>query len=144
MAGPAAAGDAGAKGSGALAGERVVSSLLRYGVLISLALVTLGAALLFATHSTGYGRGLELQGLLAWGARAGGWPQTVGDILSGALAGRPYALILMGLLLLIATPVLRVVVSAVLFFIEGDRTYVGITLFVLAVLALSFALGKVE
>jgi uncharacterized membrane protein len=126
-------------------GELIVSTLLRYGVLISLALVALGVVLLFAAGSTGYGQGLELQGLLsAEGAPAGAWPQTLGAVLSGVLAGRPYALILLGLLLLIATPVLRVAVSVVLFALERDYLYVGITLFVLAVLALSFFLGKVE
>lgn len=129
----------------ALSGELVVSALLRYGVLISLALVVCGVVLMFATGSTGYGQGLDLQGLVgAEGMAGAAWPRTIGGVVAGAVAGRPYALMLLGLLLLIATPVLRVVVSIVLFFVERDYTYVAITLFVLGVLVLSFLLGSVE
>lgn len=49
------------------------------------------------------------------------------------------ALILWGLLLLIATPVARVVFSLVAFAMERDRTYVIATLIVLVVLLYSIA-----
>lgn len=131
--------------SRALSGELVVSTLLRYGVLISLALVVCGVILMFATGSTGYGQGLDLRGLVgAEGMAGAAWPRTIGGVVAGAVAGRPYALILLGLLLLIATPVMRVVVSILLFLVERDYTYVAITLFVLAVLVLSFVLGSLE
>lgn len=47
------------------------------------------------------------------------------------------AIIQLGLLLLVATPIARVVFSAFAFFAEGDYLYVGITLLVLAVLMFS-------
>ena len=43
----------------------------------------------------------------------------------------------LGLLLLIATPIARVMFSAVVFAIDRDRMYVGFTLLVLAVLLYS-------
>ena len=43
-------------------------------------------------------------------------------------------MITLGLLLLIATPVARVAMSAYAFLRQRDRTYVAVTLFVLAVL----------
>jgi uncharacterized membrane protein len=43
----------------------------------------------------------------------------------------------LGLLLLIATPIARVMFSAVAFAMERDRMYVGFTLIVLAVLLYS-------
>lgn len=46
-----------------------------------------------------------------------------------------------GLLVLIATPVMRVAISALLFARMGDRIFVGITLFVLTMLIVSFFLG---
>jgi len=49
----------------------------------------------------------------------------------------PQAVILVGLLILIATPIARVTFSLVAFHLEGDRTYVVITLVVLAVLLYS-------
>ena len=57
----------------------------------------------------------------------------------GALAGLPgpQALILAGLLVLIATPVARVVFSLAAFALERDRTYTVCTLLVLAILLYS-------
>jgi len=48
---------------------------------------------------------------------------------------------MLGLLLLIATPVLRVMVSVVAFALERDRRFVLITGAVLCVLIGSFAIG---
>jgi uncharacterized membrane protein len=48
---------------------------------------------------------------------------------------------MLGLLLLIATPVLRVAVSVIGFALDRDRLFVLITLAVLAVLIGSFAIG---
>jgi uncharacterized membrane protein len=59
-------------------------------------------------------------------------------VARGAAAGRPFALIAVGLLLLIATPVVRVALSVAFFAAQRDWRYVAITLFVLAVLAGSF------
>lgn len=48
-------------------------------------------------------------------------------------------MVLAGLLLLIATPVARVILTLVVFAIRRDRTYTWITLAVLAVLLYSLA-----
>jgi uncharacterized membrane protein len=48
-----------------------------------------------------------------------------------------------GLLLLLATPVLRVAVSILAFIYEKDGIFVMITSIVLALLLLSFVLGRV-
>lgn len=61
---------------------------------------------------------------------------------AGLVGLHPQAFITLGLLLLIATPVMRVAVSVVAFAIEHDRLYVVITLVVLAILITSFILGK--
>jgi uncharacterized membrane protein len=47
-----------------------------------------------------------------------------------------------GLLLLIATPVLRVAVSILAFVYQRDRAFVAITSIVLALLLTSFVLGR--
>jgi uncharacterized membrane protein len=52
----------------------------------------------------------------------------------GLVAMRPQAIAQLGLLVLVATPILRVVTSFVAFAIERDRLYVGITAAVLAIL----------
>jgi len=59
------------------------------------------------------------------------------DIVHGVLGMSARAIIQLGLLLLIATPVARVAFSAVAFAIERDSMYVVITLIVLAILSYS-------
>jgi uncharacterized membrane protein len=54
------------------------------------------------------------------------------------------ALVTAGLLLLIATPVIRVGVSIFAFIYQHDRLYTFITATVFCLLLLSFVLGKVE
>ncbi len=65
------------------------------------------------------------------------FPQTLGAVWSGLLALQPQAVIVLGLLLLIATPVMRVAVSVIAFAIERDRRFVIITLVVLVILLFS-------
>lgn len=62
-------------------------------------------------------------------------------LASGGPGGDPRArtLIWAGLLILVATPVARVIFSLIAFAIQGDRAYVVITLIVLVVLACSLA-----
>lgn len=61
-----------------------------------------------------------------------------GVVAAGGLVSRPNV-ILAGLILLIATPVARVVCSVIAFAVERDWLYVGITISVLAVLAYGLA-----
>jgi uncharacterized membrane protein YfcA/uncharacterized membrane protein len=72
------------------------------------------------------------------------FPQTFGQVWAGLLVLRPQAVIALGLLLLIATPVVRVAASIVAFAIERDRRFVVITLMVLVILLFSiFYVGGV-
>lgn len=103
----------------------IIGWILQIGVTVSVVVMLFGLALL-AIHSTG----LPAQNLLSF-------PQTLGEVWSGLLRLQPQAVIALGLLLLIATPVLRVAVSVVAFALEYDRRYVVITLIVLAILLFS-------
>jgi uncharacterized membrane protein len=67
--------------------------------------------------------------------------RSLGGILRGAAALDPRAWIQFGLLLLIATPVARVVFSAVMFALERERLYVVLTVIVLSALVYSLAGG---
>ncbi len=60
-----------------------------------------------------------------------------GNLLPALAALRPVAITQLGLLVLVATPVLRVATSVVGFALEGDRLYTVITLIVLAILLTS-------
>jgi uncharacterized membrane protein len=63
--------------------------------------------------------------------------RTLAGILQGALQLSGRGIIQFGLLLLIATPVARVIFSAIAFALERDHLYVAFTLAVLAVLTYS-------
>ena len=114
----------------------VISSLLVIGVILSAAVLAAGLALLTVTGQTGYHEALT-PALLVAPQGAVAFPTTIDGVLQGVLSLRPFAVIEMGALLLIATPVLRVAVSVVVFLFEGDRLYVGITLVVLFLLLVS-------
>ncbi len=114
--------------------ERVLAAVLRTGVVVAAAVVACGAAVFLLRH----GAEPPQYGIFR------GEPSDlthVGGIAADAAAGRGRGLIQLGLLLLIATPVARVAFSVVGFALERDRTYVLITVFVLAVLVFSLAGG---
>ena len=108
--------------------EVAIGMLLRVGVMLAAAVVLFGAVLYLARnggapvpdYKTFHGVSPELS--------------SIGSIVSGALALQDTAIIQLGLLLLIATPVARVIFAAVAFGLERDKLYVGFTLLVLAVL----------
>jgi uncharacterized membrane protein len=119
--------------------ERAVSIVLRIGVGSSLLLITAGSLLSFFGPG-GYGRGSSEAARLS-GAE-GAIPRTWHWLSQGLLEGNGQAVIVAGLLLLIATPVLRVAISVLAFVRDGDRVYACITGLVLLLLLLSFELGK--
>lgn len=110
--------------------SKVIGWILQGGVIISSAVICVGLVLALI-HS---GQLASKQTLV--------FPHTLADVWSGLLIGQPQSVIALGLLLLLATPVVRVVASIVAFALEHDRRYVVITTVVLLVLLLGFLLGK--
>lgn len=123
--------------------ELFIAHLLRWGVGISFVIVAAGILLLLLTGQTGYQsiRLDDLNGIVQYHPGHPEYPNSINDIVAGILAFKPYALIALGLLILIAIPVMRVAVSVLAFFIERDWVYVAITAFVLLTLILSFIFG---
>ncbi len=115
--------------------DRFMGNLLRLGVTVAALVVLAGAAIYLARHG-------------AEGPHYGvfhGEPsdlRTVSGIWRLTLAGHGRGLIQLGLLLLIATPIVRVAYSLVVFARQRDRLYVVVTLIVLSVLLYSL-LGQV-
>ena len=116
--------------------EHMVSKLLRTGVLIS-GLVVLAGGVYF---------GIRHAGERADFHTFKGEP-SIDRILHqnvlGALDLRARSIIQLGILLLIATPILRVAFSLIGFALERDKAYVLITSIVLAVLLYSLISGAV-
>lgn len=119
--------------------ERVISVLLRVGVVVSLLVVVAGTVVSFVHHPAYLYSATDLGYLTKPG---GAVPRTLGDVAAGVRAGRGQAIVVAGLLLLVATPVLRVAVAVVAFLIQKDRVFALITAVVLALLLLSFFLGR--
>ncbi len=107
--------------------ERVLGNLLRAGVMLSAAVVLAGGIVYLVRH------GAEPPRYDVFRGEPAGLRQLRG-IVGGVLTLEGRGLIQLGLLLLVATPVARVVFSLVGFALERDRTYVVATAIVLAVL----------
>ena len=103
----------------------VVSTVLRTGVVTAAALTSVGFAMSLL---------VGWNGSLLGAAPTASAPTDFSRLVSGLLALRPVAFAQAGLVVLIATPVLRVATSVVGFWLEADRLYVAITLGVLVIL----------
>ena len=66
----------------------------------------------------------------------------LGEVFMRAISLRPSGFLSLGLLVLIATPVVRVIGSFIAFIYERDWRYAGITFLVLLVVVLSIVIGK--
>jgi uncharacterized membrane protein len=122
-------------------GELVISYLLRGGVVTSIGIILAGVLLMFGHHPSYWQSHDDLQRLTRPDAK---FPHTLSEVATGLREGKGQAVVCVGLLLLIATPILRVAVSIIVFAAQRDYVFVLITGFVLAVLMLSFFLGKGE
>ena len=107
--------------------ERVIGALLRIGVLLAVLVVLPGGALYLmrdgssmTDYGTFHGEPVDLRHVLG--------------IVADAFRLHSRAIIQLGILLLIGTPIARVLFSLVAFALQRDVTYVVVTLLVLAVL----------
>ena len=104
--------------------ELIVANLLRAGVILSASVVLAGGVWYLASNP-------------GPAPSYASFRPTVRGVHSLVLLPGPEAMILAGLLLLIATPVARVAFTIVAFILERDRVYVGVTVLVLLVLLYS-------
>jgi len=117
--------------------ELTLAKILSTGVLVSAGLLILGMAGMLVMRETGYAPAVTDFSRVSPEA----YPHTPAAMIAGLKAGRPLAMVSLGLLVLILTPMLRVASSVVLFFRERDYLYVGIAGGVLLMLVLGMALG---
>jgi uncharacterized membrane protein len=108
----------------------VLGKVLRSGVLLAAAIVLAGGVIYVAR------RGSSTADFAVFRSEPVEF-RSVQGIIAEATAGSGRGLIQLGLLVLIATPILRVLFSVVGFWHERDFAYVVLTLIVLGVLAYS-------
>jgi uncharacterized membrane protein len=111
--------------------EVILGNLLRIGVLVSAAVVLLGASIYLSRHAH------EPADYRVFRGEPSEY-RTISGVIQSVINGRGQGIIQLGLLLLIATPIARVAFSVAGFAIERDRLYVAFTLLVLAILLYSF------
>lgn len=109
--------------------ELVISNVLRWGVILSATIIALGVVWFYLD-----GRGAS-QALATY-------PRSLGGIAQQLGRGEPLALVALGLLLLLLTPIARVAISILVFALERDWLYTVITIIVLLILLVSLALGR--
>ena len=115
--------------------DQIMAVLLRTGVLLAALLVLVGGIIFLARHPQPTTNYRVFQG-------EPGELRTISGILREARQLRGRGLIQLGLLLLIATPVARVLFSVFAFLYERDWTYVAVTTLVLSLLTYSLFFGS--
>jgi uncharacterized membrane protein len=110
--------------------ETIIGELLRAGVLLAAATVCAGGVLYLVSH---HADAANYHTFVAGGPNI----RSLSGIARSAARGDSEAVIQVGLLLLIFTPVARVAVAFVGFLLERDRLYAVVSLIVLAILAIS-------
>lgn len=111
----------------------VIGWVLRTGVLISMLVVAFGGVLYIYRHGHEIPDYTQFKGV----------PEFVNPrgIIGGILDFRGRAIIQAGIILLIATPIMRIVFSALGFILEKDHLYTFISLLVLVIILISMVSG---
>jgi uncharacterized membrane protein len=115
--------------------DQIVGALLRSGVIVAALVVLVGGILYLIRY------GATLPDYRIFRSESAGL-RSVSGIIKETLSFHSHGLIQFGLLLLIATPVVRVAFSILAFTLQRDRTYVIVTLIVFTVLLYSLLGGS--
>jgi uncharacterized membrane protein len=107
----------------------IISNVLRFGVVLSAAIIIFGVILLVGASGSS-----DATPLLNFDLKQ---VPTLASFLSGLASLQAYSVIELGAMVLIATPVSRVLISVFLFAAQKDRLYTLITLTVLTLLLFS-------
>jgi uncharacterized membrane protein len=110
--------------------ETIIGEVLRAGVVLAAATVLAGGAFYLAGH---HADTVNFRTFVTGDATM----RTFSGIARAAAHGQSQAIIQVGLLLLIFTPIARVGVAMVGFLLERDRLYAVVSLIVLLILAFS-------
>ena len=118
-----------------------MGNILRYGVITSSLLSALGLVYLIAVPPSNEPQTVMQLATSGYGATMMGF----GGIATGLGSGDPTSLLELGMLVLVATPLARVIASVVIFASERDRAYASITVIVLVMLLVAvFLIGPAE
>jgi uncharacterized membrane protein len=114
--------------------QSIIGWVLRIGVLVSMAIVFVGGLIYLSRHGHEMANFQLFKGIPKF-------IQTEPGIVDGILNFRGRAIIQAGIILLIATPIMRIIFSAIGFVLERDYLYIGITIIVLGIIFFSMFTG---
>lgn len=114
--------------------QAVIGWILRAGVLVSMSVIFIGGVIYLYRHGQTHVDYSKFVGVPDFVNNPGG-------IVHGIFTLRGRAIIQAGVILLIATPVIRVLFSAIGFIMEKDYLYTGITILVLLIILASMISG---
>ena len=120
--------------------ELAISLVLRIGVVVSVAVIATGLGLMFAHHAA-Y---LPVHGHFSYKeltSKSTPFPHSFASLGHSIAHGDGRGIVVLGVLILILTPILRVAVGVLSFIYEKDPPMAIVTLYVLVVLIGSFFLA---
>lgn len=124
--------------------ELAIAWVLRVGVLLAATVIGLGLLLRFVRPSHEHLSSAATVAALVSGAHDQSFapPRTLATFTRDVAALDPDAVMALGILLLIALPVVRVATTVAIFIIDRDRVFIAITLLVLMILLTGLFFGK--
>lgn len=114
--------------------QLLIGNVLRWGVIISMLVVFTGGVIYIFRHGQETASYHNFKG-------EPDFLKNINGIFTGVWAIRGRAIIQTGILLLIATPVVRIILSIISFSLEKDYLYIIITLIVFSIILLSMLSG---
>jgi uncharacterized membrane protein len=121
--------------------NETIGKVLRYGVVVSSVVIAAGLVLMLTSPPPGEPGSLEVMLQSNFGLPT----LSPSQLLRGIANGNSVSILELGTLILLATPLARVVTSVLLFLKERDSLYVRVTLLVLAMLLFAiFVIGPLE
>jgi uncharacterized membrane protein len=116
--------------------QAIIGWILRGGVILSMAVVIIGGVLYLTRHGQSMSDYKTFKKI----------PDFISDpqgVINGALSYKGQAIIQLGIVLLIATPVMRVIFACIGFLIEKDYLYTLISVIVLLIILISMISGHI-
>ena len=114
--------------------ERLISTLLRSGIVLSLSFVLVGVVMMFV-HNPEYLHSRDTLTYLKSDEYR--FPTTIRALFEGVAEGQGRSIVLFGVFVLFLTPIARVIAAGIAFAFEKDWAYTIITLLVLGFVLLS-------
>ena len=116
--------------------QSIIGWILRGGVIVSMTVVIIGGIIFLWRHGHSmpdFGTFNKIPYFIS----------SSEGIFSGVIHGKGQAIIQLGIIILIATPILRVIFAVIAFALEKDRLYTLISLIVLFIILASMLTGRI-